>query len=403
MVKKLNKNAEGFTYAELIICLLIIAIVVGPICASFASANKIRATSQALNNSITHTEALMEAVKAQLTMDIKLKKQKENMQLYKYPSTDVENRIKLCLEKEYESTDIGKDTLERFLEHIPVSDIKTLYNTERYAYEIAIWRASNMDLSAGINTLEFKGDTLERAAKFYSDSMYEFSEFATSSANIKFEVSDGMKKAFQKEKIAYAPQTGYSVLDQHTLILTPDNLKFAKDFNDTSGLKTISLKGNQITINQPVLINGEGDKIDSLIYTATTSGGTVLNAINIIDVDVRQLLRKKNVAGNGFEPCADYDGLTLKFINDTDQDQIVRIIRSASEGIDSLETVDKKINVVAIDQKSGKTSIQRVEDVAECESFIIAIVVRDKTPVIGQPGKVVKKMIDVYSYEIGND
>lgn len=402
MVKKLKKDlrTNGFTYAELVICLLVIAIVVGPICASFASANRVRATSEALNDSITHTEALMEAIKEQLAVDIKLKKQKESYQIFDYPSSSIESVIDLCLKTDYISTDIGTDTLEHLLANTNASDIKTLYETERYAYEVAIWRAGNIDFSTGVNTLEFKGETLKRAAKFYSDSAYQFADYATSSANIKFEVSDAVKKAFQKEKLLYTPITGYSILDEHTITLTPGNLEAGK--TNTSGLKTTSLKGNQIEINQPILIEGT-DKIDSLIYTSTTSGAMVADAINIIDVDIRGLLRKTNAAHNGLEDNPTYNGLTLKFINDTDQDQIIRLIRNASEGVDTLESVDKKINVVAIDNKSGKTSIQRIEDQVDSESFIIAIVTRDKHPAMGKTGKVVKKMIDVYSYEIGND
>lgn len=52
-----------------------------------------------------------------------------------------------------------------------------------------------------------------------------------------------------------------------------------------------------------------------------------------------------------------------------------------------------------VDEKVDyRTSIEKVETKKDYPSFLIAIIVRDKQSAIGQPGKIIKQMLDVYCY-----
>ena len=55
--------------------------------------------------------------------------------------------------------------------------------------------------------------------------------------------------------------------------------------------------------------------------------------------------------------------------------------------------------MVVEDKADGKSIITQINDTKPYENYLIAVVVRDKNPVQGLAGKVVKKMINIYSYD----
>lgn len=63
MVKTLNKNQKGLTFAEVVICIFIVALVVGPITASFSSSTKDRVSAERINEATVNAEKLTEEIK----------------------------------------------------------------------------------------------------------------------------------------------------------------------------------------------------------------------------------------------------------------------------------------------------------------------------------------------------
>ena len=115
---------------------------------------------------------------------------------------------------------------------------------------------------------------------------------------------------------------------------------------------------------------------------------------NIIEIDVRQLLRKNE----DLSERTMYDSFTFKLINHTVYDQLIHIRKNVIE-TENPEVVQHKFNLILEDENQGKSLIIQTSDVEPYENYLVAIVVRDKQPIQGQVGKVVKQMVDVFSYD----
>ena len=66
---------------------------------------------------------------------------------------------------------------------------------------------------------------------------------------------------------------------------------------------------------------------------------------------------------------------------------------------ENISTIDKRLNIIVKDT-DGKSSIERINEVEPYDNYVVAMIVRELTPVIGEEGKVIKKMLDVYSYDV---
>lgn len=408
MIKRMHKRYEervsaGFTYVEVLVCMLIIASVIGPICMSFVASNKVRGTAQTLTESTVYTEALLERIKQQLTQDIKLKKQKDNHEILEYPvGGEARRSIEICLEEVYiDTTPLEKGLLSDFLweQDFKALDKKVMdkrYGSERYAYEVAIWRTENIDRSK--EALVFNKEALERAAKFYTHPIYCFNDYEVESRKISFEMGEALKTKFWKAQLAPREMDGLKVIGEHTITLSKEGIEnISGKLNDSSGITGIS-SGEKIIMEEPKPVKNNKGLI-GIIYTSIMGTDYKSDEMSIINVDIRQLLGR-----NGLETLEDNEKLTLTFVNQTQRNQVIRVIEGSQNNEDvkdgSLEHSNKKIEIVAVDKGiHSKTSIQYTKDIGFKDNFIIAIVTRDMKPMIGEAGKVVKQMIDVYSYE----
>lgn len=96
----------------------------------------------------------------------------------------------------------------------------------------------------------------------------------------------------------------------------------------------------------------------------------------------------------------DWDNLSpvrLKFSNVSGLSLLLKIL-VAPEDLDK-EVVDQKLDIILSDKTTtAKTSIERVTSLQSTEDYLIAVIVRDKAPRIGRSGKIIKTMIDVYTF-----
>ncbi len=386
MMKELKSHSvSGFTYIELLICMLIMTIVIGPICMSIINANKVRITAESLDESTMYTEALLEAIKQQLTQDIDFQKQKEsNLNTVGQVSDKIKESITLCLEQEYR--DVAP------LKQMPLTDffwnketgtvdeqlMRQLYGSERYAYEVAIWRSGNIDLSEEITDLVFNQPTLKRAAKFYSNPEYCFNTYEDS-RQLVLKISQDLRASMERKSWNQDKEKGYQIIDENTIILTESGLKaVGGKLNDSSEITSTANK-DEVTIAPPQIIKDASGLI-GLVYTSTSEKNYTPQDMNVLYLDIRQLKGKIHL----------YHNLTLKFINQTNMHQIIRVIKHKEQD---------KINIIPVNkgEQSG-TSIEYIDTLGLTENFIIAIITRDMKPIVGKPGKIVKKMIDIYSY-----
>lgn len=384
-------NEKGLTFAEVIICVFIVALIIGPIAASFASSTKNRETAGRINEATVHAEKLLEQIKSTMTTDI-IEQQKRDGNILNLSTLTPEqqarynNVVSKYLKNAPENETVN---VSDFLETTD-SALLSEYDTEKYAYEILIWNIHSAPISSG--TLKLDNSALASAFKLYTSESYKVT---STSANlpVTFNVSSDVLKMFKDSTNRYIPN-----------FVTDGDKKFeVKDVNEVTISSTMSItstsSNSRVKISNPKEIRANGIiqgyvlEIDdgTGVYNPPPSG---VEPISIINLDVTQLLRDPN----SLAITSTYDGYTLKFVNKTSTKQIIRVKRSAATAED-ISTIDKRLNIIVKDI-DGKSSIERINEVEPYDNYVVAMIVRELTPVIGEEGKVIKKMLDVYSYDV---
>lgn len=384
-------NEKGLTFAEVIICVFIVALIIGPIAASFASSTKNRETAGRINEATVHAEKLLEQIKSTMTTDI-IEQQKRDGNILNLSTLTPEqqarynNVVSKYLKNAPENETVN---VSDFLETTD-SALLSEYDTEKYAYEVLIWNIHSAPISSGTLTLD--NSALASAFKLYTSESYKVT---STSANlpVTFNVSSDVLKMFKDSTNRYIPN-----------FVTDGDKKFeVKDVNEVTISSTMSItstsSNSRVKISSPKEIRANGViqgyvleiEDGTGVYNPPPSG---VEPISIINLDVTQLLRDPN----SLVSTSTYDGYTLKFVNKTSTKQIIRVKRSAAT-TENISTIDKRLNIIVKDT-DGKSSIERINEVEPYDNYVVAMIVRELTPVIGEEGKVIKKMLDVYSYDV---
>ena len=414
MLRDKKQDNQGFTYVEILVCLVIIALIVTPISYSFLTSVKTRVAAVEMDDATTYAEQLLEDIKYQITEDIMLQQEVLGTR-YK---TDGKSAAEIQKAKEgvtqylldWSELPAGVTRrdgahLDTFLTSFGVTDLATRYDMNKYAYEVALWRLSDVSLTS--DTLTLDKDTLKKATKVYSDtdSRYQFQDanYDTGSmvSPITFKITPEMLKAFRDDTLSYVPNqvTNEKILDINTIKFDTTGVPVVVNKKQNEALPITVEPNIKVDFNE--ILDSNGTKVG---YVFHINEGTISsrdfpedksNYRSIIEVDVRNLLRKSE----DLSEITTYDGLTFKFMNHTEYDQFVHIKKNLIETEDR-GIVTSKFNVVVEDKAGGKSTITQINDTKPYENYLVAIVVRDKNPVQGLAGKVVKKMINIYSYDM---
>lgn len=388
------------TYTEVIICLLIVTILIGPIATTFVSATRIRASAEAISESTTYAEEVMEKIKEQLTKDIAIQKKKEGNEVVL--STEQETKLKMLFEDTPNTS--SEITLKDFLEEpIGSTVVDTLYETSRYSYEVALWSMKNSGFS-DTEPINLESSSLDKAIRLYTDTSYKVngtSIGAELKEAIKLSVDEVNAKIFNDSSLYFIPSLIVTdSIKEITTITLPSNLSNSteveagiKHKNGGSDVKTELESKVSFTEFGVLKIGGYNFKIEANPLGA----GIAATDTYIIYLDIRQLIRTVGIAS--VSESTTYDGTVFKFINNTPAKVIIKVVRSEAVGVDNLEDIDKKYSIVVENTSVGQVTIERVETSRQYENFIVGLIVRDKKPSLGKPGKVIKVMLDVYSYE----
>lgn len=412
MMSKMNKRSEkGFTFVEILTCLAIVALIVGPICFSFLSSLKTRVTAESINTATAYAERMLEDVKVQVTDDIILRQKLTGNRIatssYSGDITvDKEGVGKYLI-------DVSSRTsvpMTSFLKGTDASTLNARYDTDTYAYEVALWRMNDVPFASTSTTKTFALDenAIDKATKLYTDSSvaYQFdtSKYTGLANPITFKVTDEMLKAFQDETLAYVPnqdttESAKKIIDKNTITLKTDVDTVAPAIGDIKNRRKDMGMGNEaIQINIIDTIKNASGSIVGYTFHINdgpdVGGFTPADSRSIVELDIRALLRDENLA-----EVTTYDTLTFKFINHTGFNQFIVVKQNALDTAEA-DKVNKKFNIVVEDTTSGKSSIIRIDDMDTYENYLIAIIVREKAPTLGEEGKIVKKLIDIFSYDI---
>lgn len=417
-IRKVKGDQRGFTLAELMICMSILMMVIIPVAFSFRNSTYNLATANRTEEVIKNTEELLEQIKQRMSQDI-MDEQKIEGKALKYAGGSADEMRYTTIAKPYLQGDAVFSTpkaLEDFLaiDSAELSAWKTTHDFTKYSYEVMIWNVEKAsDLlkvgpSAGTKLLTLNSEALSKAYTFNTDATYPCSSVMYASMNkpITFTITDAMYKTLVDNEKRYLPQfnkTNVQAVDQYDLA---DICKL--NLTDTFGLESPEYTALKSVMKLSPIYEIEDHGANKKGYcihinhglTSYTSPASGAKPINIIDVDLSKLLW--DVTDSGRSENTSYDTYTLKFINSTNIDQIIRVKRSGADNM-SWDQIDKKINIVLEQDdavaSAGNMTIERVDQFVPYTNYMIAIIVRDKSPLVGKPGKIVKKLFEVYSYD----
>lgn len=427
MCNKQQTNESGFTLVEVLISLAIVALIVGPISFSLLSAIKMRISAEAVNQVTKTTERLMEDIKSELTTQIynkqeiegNRKKAKTVADIQGYEQCLLANSIATNRDKAYElegflkfSQEV-KETSDTSADTASTINLQEAYDTDHYAYEVALWQVP--DITFEDEKLLLTATQMNSATKLYTDSAYKWSvgkEYDTIVYPLSFQITSEMLKLFVDANQNYVPSPSPPPIK----ILDTKVIKVGK-VNGNQSLEMPNATEGYVKLEASIIENGgksQGYSIKISIQGNVDSSAYPLASTQInIEVDIRELIGDIEMLKTEAQSATTVNTKTLKFINDTNYDVVIRVTDNLPEdfyGSNTAEDIakNKKVNeyvankytIVAKDNQNGKSTIVKKADIKPYENYIIAMIVREKKPVLGKPGKIIKKMIDVYSYDI---
>ncbi|PHV72343.1 hypothetical protein CS063_02375 [Sporanaerobium hydrogeniformans] len=371
---KYTKKIEGMSYLEIIVCLVIVSMMVLPLSASFVSSTRMREEGVDLTQITFTTERLMEEVKEQLRVDLKdaylLETTGNTGATYAY----------------YLDPGIGNKYeihwLSDFFRSKPSTYVETTYDINRYEYEVAIWPLENYPGGA---VIEMASVGSEPAFKLHT---------STTDAALAFHYSTEDKKKLPKldpllsgqqlfgEKL-YLSATDFdgNPLSKINGMVT---LRLEKETSASPKILKMGLTYQNLIIT-PMNLKTSSGQIGYKIKLNTSIPGRVEPNLMLIDTRLISSYEDMQIKATCLEiENASKAPLWIKLIGRKDE----------------WDKLDEMLHILIEDKELiGKTTLEKVIVTHTNRSYLIGIVVRDKKPVMGESGKIVKTMMDLLTYE----
>lgn len=420
-----NVQEKGVTLIEVVICMVIVSVIVGPLCAVFTTSNKTRQTAARVEETTCYAERLIADLKDQITKDMLLMQKEEGNRVEALSSEEQSRYDNYC--NHYlkgSALGSGDEKLQDFLE-MDEAAFNAGYNTKQYTYEVVMWPLSKAPISSGggidklqVNTATIN-DSAYQAVKLYSSNQeaYQFKSdfYDDPSMPISFKVEKEVLRAFQDESKKFIPNLPTDTSDQRFstygeqyVVLNTLRLKVKDESNPLAQIEVLKGMDNPKD-NGCTKIGQEGIKVikshlgqvegfEIFIHEDDTKAKPDLadsskqSYLGIVQMDLTGILR--NVDDEAL-----YRDYTFKIINQTGYDQMVQVIRNES----SLGEEQFPLFFILKDEENGshkgKSYLQTISDITTEENYIIAVIIRDQSPLVGKKGKIIKKMLDLYSYD----
>jgi hypothetical protein len=360
---KNQNNHKGMSYIEVAICLFAVSIVILPLSQAFVASVKLKEETKSISQSTFYAETLLEEVKEQLKRDLS--------GVRKIVGAD-----KTQIHPIIDFLELGTTEEEKLVK------LKEMYHTDRYTYEVAIWNVKDLTPLTDGN-INLSSSFLSEAVKFYTDSVYQF--------------PDSDKEKIPKLKIdklyqgLFQDETFFS-----NFIPTPTDTITKSSVEGVSTLKLTMREDGTVSYDDSTVQQAGKIELEKLgiiktsepvqqIYTykikktdATATG------VGIVIVDTRAL------------DASTLKNTILKFNNEAKLPINLKLLMNKADKAE----VEAKIRIIIADEQADqKTTLERITELDQEENYIIAVIVRDKNPRIGHTGKIVKTMMDVYSFE----
>ena len=369
------------TYAEVTISFLVVSMFIMPICTTLVGAMGSLQETRSIQQSTLYTETLLENVKLQLDSDIYAAKEIANNQLNGTPAYYLNDFVASSVKKTPKSfTEVFSSPIED-----KGSFFNKLYNTDKYAYEVAIWDLQelfNDDALLDLATNEWQVDftQIDKAIKWYSNPDYQADTFGDISNLPSFSVSNKVATIFKGDPFL----TNYTVNSDNASNITGISTIKLKTESNTIKIDSIVNSGTMFTSTEHDLIQGKSNEIVGKGYTITNNH-TDNDSQGLVIIDARNI---------DFA-TATVDTELLRIHNNGTTPILVKVLTNAT----NMAMVDNVLQLMCVDDTSGnRINIEYVNDLVNTDSYLIGIVVRDMAPSLGNKGKIVKTMFDVYSY-----
>ena len=351
-MKKGKHREYGFTYIEIIICIGIVACFIGPLSQAFLSAIRTRVAANRIEEVTGYTEQLMLEVKEAIRTEELL-----------YSSDKVIKEDFQALSVRNKETGYISNNLEALLGR---NDLKRRYQMEQYAYEVAIWR--EQDLIESEEMVELDERVLSQSIRFYSD--------------------EEAKSLFQEKK----DEKSFVAIE-----LKHSNSKRLEENKDIHRVTICFTENGQVSkINdaeEPIPI-----KVRLVPYIETKGK----QAICHLEIEEERNISKRegfSIIELDCSTVSSNQPLKVKLTNDTHYNQLIQIchkIESDDKGTRKQEQ-PKLWDIMVEDKNEGKSTLIHTQYKISDVHYVIMIRIKDKNPVQGEKGKVLKQMVDRYN------
>ena len=368
-------SQRGITLVEVLICMIIVAMIVGPLSMNFVTAHKQQATAQRITDATNQAEMLMGQIKDRITMDILIKQKVDSGEAL---SVDEQTRYdNFCKSYIVDQAGLSAKTLQAFLGIEDAEAFKADYQTDLYEYELVAWPLEKAPLAtdpsnADKERVELNKSNLSNSTtiKLTSDkTSFDEDRLDASSKKVSFSLDKDSYKAFIDAKGKY--------------LLNDGDYQVIKATLDGDGkISSSSTPGDKVKIGSTEAVTVAPGKGRIIMVEKSDPSCT---EPSVLLLDVSQYMAKNPT-----------DVYTLKFVNTTDKDLSIKIKYATDE---KKLAIQKALHLVAIDTGSSKTGIDYVDCIDTEENYILGLIIREKEPLIGKAGKEIKRMVTLYSYD----
>lgn len=405
MISKRGNSQSGMTLVEVITSLALLSLLVLPISSYFVKSAEVKADSQSVAKATVYAENLLTDIKEQIAKDVSVQREKENKPDVLNPSWTETSGVRAYVRKDknIDQTDPTitdtsdpeqsfKLPLNIFFNKMTTDErerFESEYETIKYSYEVVVWRLDEETISyiktPGLgNTFGWNEEALKRGLQLYSHSGYKLDSADLTSVEAQIKLPDDLIK------------NNFISKDQY----------FSGKVIREDGKKNYS---DILTITQEGLINHT--KIEDIVsYTQINDSGRKYYKVTVAGGGRRTIL----IDATRVNTSMPDGGITMEIqntpIDDADDGQVVIQVRKKI-GM-STGTLDAKLTLVPVGSKP--VVIERPKDIEVEDAYLIALIVRDLNPANGvidettsngqrvNRGKIVKKMIEIYSYDHPN-
>lgn len=379
MKTSLRKKHKGMSYAEVTISFLVASLFILPIYSTFINATGTQLETRSIQQSTLYSETLLDNIKWKLEKDLEVAHEVAYNRSNETPAYYLNPYVAPEVQKAAHSFEevfdyVGQNAQE---------SLNQLYNTDRYAYEVAIWDLNEM--LTEVNTLDAATQTrtigfglASKAVKWYSNPNYILDKYYHDSILPTFSIDEGLTTIFKNDLYltAYSPNSenssSISGVVKLTLGLKDSNL----DIVDIQRYGTLG-----ISDGTDMLDCGQIPGRNYVIHS--TNAGA--NDRGLVIIDTR---------GVDFTSVEIREGL-FRVENTSELPLMVKVLSNETD----MEKIDKFIKLFFTNSNTENSiNIEYVHNIALENSYLIGIIVRDLSPALGKGGKVIKTMFDIYSY-----